>query len=361
MKKKLTKKLLFILLPIFSFGSGITVAQIQLSYFSANHGGESSPASSASQDGASQKTNQPADLNASQPNSATPTADIPTDDPQKLNTDNSSSTDNNKTSLSFAVIGDTKTFSTNPNGNLQKAVRSLAKQSFDFAFVMGDLVSSCDGGSSCEKKYESWKNIMAPILSKTYEVVGNHDRTGGNGADAVWQKEFNLPANGPVGFSELTYSFDSGNSHFVVLNSEKPQEHLINDVQRNWLNSDLAANTKENIFVFFHEPAFRMSQDAKDALDANPAERDQLWNILKKYKVTAVFNGHLHMIARKNQDGIEQFVIGDTDSTADDVPQKSLTDFGLTGHYYAIVSVNGKTVDVKIYSLDGNLENDFSF
>lgn len=360
MKKKLTKILLLILLPIFSFGAGIAIAQIRLSYFSGNNGGKSSQAFSASQNSAAMNTNQPADTAANQPNSATPADVIPADDPPKASAENSSS-ENNKNSLSFAVIGDTKTFSTNPNGNLQKAVRSLAKQSFDFAFVMGDLVSSCDGGSSCEKKYESWKSIMAPILSKTYEVMGNHDRTGGDKADTVWQKEFNLPTNGPSGFSELTYSFDAVNSHFVVLNSEKPQEHIINDVQRNWLDNDLAANTKGNIFVFFHQPAFQMSQDAKDALDANPGERDQFWNILKKYKVTAVFNGHLHMIARKNQDGIEQFVIGDTDSTADDTPQKNLTDFGMTGHHYAIVSVNGKTVDVKIYSLDGNLENDFSF
>jgi hypothetical protein len=264
--------------------------------------------------------------------------------------------------FSFAVIGDTKVFkANNPNGNLQQAVQSLTKQKVDFAFVMGDLVSSCDGKSSCEGKYNDWKKIMAPLLSKTYEVVGNHDRTGGTVADAMWQKEFNLPTNGPAGFSELTYSFDFGNSHFVVLDSEKPKEHAVDSVQRDWLNQDLAKNKAANTFVFFHEPAYRMSQDSKDALDANPGERDALWNILKKYKVTAVFNGHLHMIAGKVQDGIHQFVIGDTDSTADDTPQKSLTDFGLTGHYYAIISVNGKTTDLKIYSLDGKEVKNYPF
>lgn len=265
--------------------------------------------------------------------------------------------DNNESKpFSFAVIGDTKAFSaSNPNGNLQKAVQSITKNNVDFSFVMGDLVSSCDGKSSCEGKYNDWKKIMSPLMSKTYEVVGNHDRTGGEAADAMWQKEFDLPTNGPDGFSELTYSFDFGNSHFVVLDSEKPVGNEVNDVQRNWLEQDLTNNKKENTFVFFHEPAYQMSQDAKDALDAKPAERDALWNILKKYKVTAVFNGHLHMTTGKIQDGIHQFVIGDTDSTADDVPQPGLTDFGLTGHYYAIVSVSGKTGDLKIYSLDGNL------
>ena len=261
----------------------------------------------------------------------------------------------------FAVIGDTKTFTTSPSGNLGRAVKSLTKQNFDIAFVMGDLVSSCDGGSSCEVKYNSWKSVMAPILSKTYEIVGNHDRTGGSSADAVWQKEFTLPTNGPSGFSESVYSFNRGNSHFVVLNTEKPSEHAFNDVQKNWLEQDLAANKKENTFVFFHEPLFQMSQDKNDTMDANSKDRDVLWNILKKYNVTAVFNGHLHMFARKNQSGIQQIVVGDTASTADDVPQKGMTDYGLTGHHYSIVSVSGKEVDLKTYTVDGVLVNDFKF
>lgn len=284
--------------------------------------------------------------------------------PSATNANNSLSNSDNtdKSSLTFAVIGDTKSFkSGDPDGNLQKAVASLSKQNFDFAFVMGDLLSSCDGKSSCEKKYEDWKSVMAPILSKTYEIQGNHDRTGGEAADAIWQKKFDLPTNGPDGFSELTYSFDFGNSHFVVLDSEKPDEHIVNDVQRNWLESDLTANQKTNTFIFLHEPAFQMSQNDNDVLDAKPTERDQFWNILKKHDVTAIFNGHLHMTARKQQDGINQFVIGDTDSTADDIPQKNLTDFGLVGHYYAIAAVNGNNINVKIYSLDGNLENDYSF
>jgi len=65
--------------------------------------------------------------------------------------------------------------------------------------------------------------------------------------------------------------------------------------------------------------------------------------------------------ASQEAQGITFAVIGDTDSTADDTPQKNLTDFGLSGHYYAIVSVNGKTVDLKIYSLDGNVVKDYSF
>ena len=51
--------------------------------------------------------------------------------------------------------------------------------------------------------------------------MGNHDRVGENKADSIYQKVFAMPTNGPSGYSELTYSFDFENSHFVVLSSDK--------------------------------------------------------------------------------------------------------------------------------------------
>lgn len=270
--------------------------------------------------------------------------------------------DNGQTSFSFAVLGDTKVFKANsPNGNLEKAVKSITVDHKDigFDFVMGDLVSSCDGGSSCEGKFNDWKSVMSPLMPKTYTVVGNHDRTGGDKADAVWQKEFDLPTNGPLGYSELVYSFDFGNSHFAVLDSEKPHENYIDSAQQDWLNKDLSANKKPNIFVFYHEPAFGTSQAKKDGLDAHPTERDAFWNIIIKYHVTAVFNGHEHIHTRKKIGDTYQIVVGDTDSTDDDFPDKSVIDYGYKGKSYMIVSVDGQKINLKLYTVDGNLVNAF--
>lgn len=262
--------------------------------------------------------------------------------------------------FSFAVIGDTKVFSAgDPKGNLEKAVASIEKQNPSFSFIMGDIVSSCDGGSKCAGKYADWKKTMGALFAKTYEVVGNHDRTGGSGADAVWQKEFNLPTNGPDGYSELVYSFDYGNSHFVVLNSEKPKEHIVNDVQRTWLEKDLAANKKENVFVFFHEPAYQVSQNVKDGLDADTGERDALWNILKKHGVKYVFNGHAHLFSEKKIGNIYQIVEGDTDSTNDDFPLAGFADYAYKGKAYTIMQVDGTKVKLNLFSVDGNLIKSF--
>jgi predicted phosphodiesterase len=265
-------------------------------------------------------------------------------------------------SFSFAVFGDTKQFdASNQSGNLQKAVAQVKGLDLKAIFVMGDLIKSCDGGSSCEAKFNDWKSVMAPILSKTYEVVGNHDRTGGNKADAVWQKEFNLPQNGPDGYKDMVYSFDIGNTHFTVLDSEKPRTTIINSDQRDWLEKDLSSTNKAHKLVFYHEPAFQVSQNSEDGLDAHPSERDALWNIIKKYRVDAVFNGHAHIYARKKIDGVEQIVVGDTDSTNDDLVQPGLSDFGYKGKSYAIVTVTGQKINLKLFTVDGKQIESFDF
>ena len=106
---------------------------------------------------------------------------------------------------------------------------------------------------------------------------------------------------------------------------------------------------------------FRSAQDAEDGLDAHPSERDALWNIIKKYKVDAVFNGHAHIYARKNIDGVEQIVVGDTDSTNDDIVQPGLSDFGYKGKSYAIVTVSGKNINLKLFTVDGKQIESFDF
>jgi 3',5'-cyclic-AMP phosphodiesterase len=344
--KKYSIILLLIIIAAASSAAGILVAQYK------NKNAQKAPVVSS-------KVEQPsiADTNSAVPvsNQSSEPPAVPAASPAPENLAN------NNTAFSFAIMGDTKSFSaSNPNGNLQKAVASIDKINPNFAFVMGDLVSSCDGGSSCEGKLNSWKSVVgSSLMSKMYPIVGNHDRTGGAKADAMWQKEFNLPTNGPSGFSELTYSFNFGNSHFVVLDSEKPKEHLVDSAQRAWLEQDLSANKKDHIFVFFHEPAYQTSQNQKDGLDANPSERDALWNILVKYNIEAVFNGHEHIHTRKKVGNIYQIVIGDTNSTDDDTPQPGLSDYSYKGKSFGIMSVDGQKVNLKMYTVDGQLLNSF--
>ena len=268
----------------------------------------------------------------------------------------------NGESFTFAVLGDTQGFAEgSSNGAFQQAAKNITKNNPDLVLSTGDLISGCDKKDLCEAKYNAWKAVMGPLMNKTYMVQGNHDRTGGEDSELVWQKVFTLPANGPEKYIELVYSIDFKNSHFVFLDSAKPKEHVINQVQRDWLEKDLSANKKENTFVVFHEIAYPVSSKIGEGLDAKPDERNALWDMLARHKVTAVFSGHEHIASRKNIAGVYQFGIGNTDAFNHEAPKSGMAEYSYVGKHFAMVEVDGKKITVKTHSVSGNLLDSFSF
>lgn len=265
-------------------------------------------------------------------------------------------------SFTFAVIGDSQSFEISAsNGNLQKTARLIGKKKPDVVIATGDLVSSGDNYTEYIQKFSNWKKVMSPLLAKTYAAMGNHDNIDGKGEKA-WQASFNFPTNGPEGYSETVYSFDFKNSHFVFLNSDHEKEHLVDGDQRAWLKQDLDRNKKENVFVIFHEPAFPVSDKGGEGLDADPEERNALWEILIQHKVTAVFNGHEHIVSRRKINDTYQFVYGSTDSFDHNLPAAGIAEFADRGQgRFGIVSVNGKSITVKTYSADDKEIDSFAF
>ena len=266
-------------------------------------------------------------------------------------------------SFSFAIIGDTQRFTAgNSNGNFQKVAAKIKAMDPALVFAVGDLVSSCDGNSKCSAKYADWKKVVGTLLPKTYATQGNHDRTGDDKTDNTWRDSFTFPTNGPSDFSEQAYSFDFKNSHFVVLDSDKPKEHLVNGDQRAWLEKDLAVNKKEDIFVFFHEPAYPTGAKISESLDKEPGERDALWQILKKHNVTAVFNGHEHIVSRRKIDNLYQFIFGSTDSFNHGLPDKGVAEYSNQGQgRFGFARVNGKEITVETHDSSGKILNSFTF
>lgn len=276
--------------------------------------------------------------------------------------------DSNDNSFTFAVIGDTQRFNSGKKkGGLQRASQAIGKKRAAFAVAMGDLSSACYGDGKCENKLKKWRKIVLADVPQVYPVMGNHDQTN-HKADGVWRRVFDLPENGPDDFKEIAYSFDYKNSHFVVLNSGT--SHTINQEQQDWLEQDLSNNQKENTFIFFHEPAWPASNKINESLDAHPSERDQLWRIFDRYNVTAVFSGHEHMYSRRKitakqltglNNGIYQFIVGNTDSFRHGKPKSGRTDFYFTNKNYAVVKVDGKEITIKDYSVGGRVMDEFKF
>lgn len=273
--------------------------------------------------------------------------------------------------VTFSVMGDTKDFVMgNASGATQLAAKYIKKKKASVNIVVGDLINDCTDDANCMKSFDDWKGVVNPIYGKTYPAMGNHDRAYA-GADAVWQSVFNLPANGPEGYSELVYSFNKGNSHFVILDSSKPDFNIIDSNQRNWLEQDLARNKKKFTFVFFHAPAYPVSVHIGSALDTYPAERDALWQILDNHNVTAVFSGHEHLYARRKINSsvyasgthsIYQFIVGNTDTASSPAPQTDLVDYYNLEKSFLLVKNGKKKIVTELYSATtGKKLNSFSF
>lgn len=257
--------------------------------------------------------------------------------------------------FSFAVLGDTQKFQGEKSG-LGRSIRSLQKyHGVDFLVSMGDMCS----GKKCEKKLRRWKKIVDRLNVPVYPVMGNHDLVSLD----FWNSLFNPPANGPSDFLGICYSFDFENSHFVVLSSSYPAWHVIGASQRTWLEEDLSTTEKENVFVFFHAPAFPVDGKIKNSLDSYAGERDSFWQILDNHNVTATFSGHEHLFSRKiidssvfpgAQNRIYQIVEGNTDAYSHSNPVVGV-DYYSRQKSYLVVDVDGTEIALNLYKTGGRL------
>jgi hypothetical protein len=87
-------------------------------------------------------------------------------------------------------------------------------------------------------------------------------------------------------------------------------------VNQEWLDAQLAANTKPHIFITGHEPAFRALHP--DCLDNMPAERDAFWASIRNAGGRTYLTGHDHFYDHARVDDgdgnpdndIHQYIIG---------------------------------------------------
>ncbi|WP_336773588.1 metallophosphoesterase [Paenibacillus sp. MMO-58] len=115
-------------------------------------------------------------------------------------------------------------------------------------------------------------------------VTGNHDEVDDHAERFV--SHFNVPVNGSESsIVGTTYSFDFGEAHFVMLNTESKLKD-----QAKWLEQDLAATNKKWLIVSLHRGPYGGNQ--KESV------LKQFVPLFDKYKVDLVLQGHNHEYAR---------------------------------------------------------------
>jgi len=185
-----------------------------------------------------------------------------------------------------------------------EAIRQL-DDSIRFVISPGDI-DPMDSVLYCIRKYIREDMIW-------YPVVGNHENE--TPEDMVWLRNFNsggkaLPFivnQGPEICRETTYSFDVGNTHFIILNQyadvncDDCTDGDMPDILYDWLKGDLQMTRQKHILVIGHEPAYPLPdmenqrfRHEHDSLNRHPENRDRFVELLQDHGVTAYIFGHTH-------------------------------------------------------------------
>ena len=117
---------------------------------------------------------------------------------------------------------------------------------------------------------------------------------------------FDVPSNGNATFDRRYYSYDYGDVHYVVLDTQLYEStHEDNhdthhpdlyDVQVQWLRQDLATNTKKWTVVLMHRDPFQYAFDRPGASRAAGFDEEGVlfMPIFDEFHVDLVLSAHLH-------------------------------------------------------------------
>lgn len=277
----------------------------------------------------------------------------------------------------FLIFGDSQApvRGNAPYESWRNTVQNAYKANPDAEFMInvGDLVDFGQQGAH----WNAWFEGAAGVIDRIPEmpVVGNHECYGSRDTrkPEYWMAQFALPQNGPEGLKGRVYSFDYGPVHFVVLDSQQAEQKEYGDileVQRTWLEADLAASKATWKLVFFHKPAYGvMAKRPNDDIKA------AFCPIIEKYHTDLVFNAHDHGIARtypikngslmeKPSQGTVYYMVGQSGGKTYKIIEKQAynTFFynPLDQPNYLVIDVEDQTITAKVLMQDGTLLDTFS-
>jgi 3',5'-cyclic AMP phosphodiesterase CpdA len=265
---------------------------------------------------------------------------------------------------------------------MRRVFKDSCRRGAHFIFFAGDLIDGyCSEPADITLQYRQWKETVSPVAHyiPIYESIGNHefvgnvyevprdgksviyfcDRPGADSMEATFAREFVNPRdsfprpetlNGQTGprYEGTVYSFDYGNCHFAVMNSNYwytgvtmsfdraltadalknlggNRDGYIMENQLKWLDQDLkkaAGRKMDHLFVLIHQPPFPNGGHADSAMywgkkrkpghdelivglnDPSMPQGDVLGmrarflTLLSKHRVLAVLSGHEHNYSR---------------------------------------------------------------
>jgi 3',5'-cyclic AMP phosphodiesterase CpdA len=246
-------------------------------------------------------------------------------------------------SFRFVVFGDNRT--AGPDSPIPESFPRIVEEVSLFhpalVFHTGDLVSGGRTKDETERQYRDSMDIIRRLNAPFHIAPGNHEFDGAGGRESF--RKFISP--------KTYYSFDYGNSHFILLNSDMEESRgWIRGEQMAWLKKDLEKSRgKSHVFVFLHRPPFAPLDPDFDPsrhrhMDfASRDNRDELASLFSKYHVNTVFCGHEHLYSTEVRQGVRYTTTAGLGAPMYAPPEKG----GFL--HYVLVTVNGSEVASRPY------------
>ena len=191
----------------------------------------------------------------------------------------------------------------------EQVVKNSAKRNPGTALYisMGDLV---DNGEQAYQ-WRTWLDSIKPLSARIplAPTLGNHEMY-----TLDWKMRepraylnyFDVPSNGNTTFDRHYYSYDYGDVHYVVLDTQlyestHEDNHDVHhpdlyDVQVQWLRQDLASNTKKWTVVLMHRDPFQYAFNRPGASRAAGFDEEGVlfMPIFDEFNVDLVLSAYLH-------------------------------------------------------------------
>ncbi|MBP5311819.1 MAG: metallophosphoesterase family protein [Clostridia bacterium] len=193
------------------------------------------------------------------------------------------------TEFSFILVADTQGF-TKRNFDVWENLAGLAAEQcpdFDFVIHMGDAVEEGKNHYQWQLYFNAAEKLTAG--KQVVDVAGNRDKR------HTLLRYTNGAADNRAALVSGYYSFDWGNVHFAVLNTNDGDKDLPKS-QLKWLSNDLSAAEGKTKIILMHKAPYTNTNHCMDSEIVQI--RAQILPIAEQYGVKAVICGHDHYFFR---------------------------------------------------------------
>jgi DNA repair exonuclease SbcCD nuclease subunit len=226
-------------------------------------------------------------------------------------------------SFTFVVVGDNRdgpeTFSA--------ILEEIDSTAYPFCINTGDIIPSGQR-SQFDDFFAMVDNISLPL----YISIGNHELNN------------NSPELAATYLGELTYSFDYGNTHFVILDNSL---YDITEETYLWIQEDIAQAGKDNVVLACHVPPYDPREGESHSLTGDDAER--FIDFMADNGVDLVLCGHIHLYDERMIQGV-QYII----SAGGGAPLYAPESEGGFFHY-TLVTIDGNDISHEVVKVTSPL------